>query len=256
MVVEDTEINSEVAVHLLNDVEIKCDTASDGLVALELCKSKPADYYNVILMDIHMPNMDGYTAASILKREMGITSPIVALTASDINDQVRKENAYAIESFILKPFKAAAFYKSIAPYFTNINEASPEDSSVKNGTEAENGEGNPADPELTRDPLSGREEAIKNLGGMEALYNKHVQKFKRNYANSAEHIQILLEEKNYDEARRLAHTLKGLGGTLGMLDVMETSSELEKAISKGGSYDLSSELENFSRELKHAVEAV
>ena len=83
-----------------------------------------------------------------------------------------------------------------------------------------------------------------------------MQKFKQNYANSAEHIHILLEEENHDEARRLAHTLKGLGGTLGMLDVMETSAELERAILKGKSYDLSVEMGNFKRELKKAIEAI
>ena len=71
LVVEDTEINAEVAVKLLNDVNIACDTAADGRSAIEMCKTRAPDYYNVILMDIHMPVMDGYTAANILKKEMG-----------------------------------------------------------------------------------------------------------------------------------------------------------------------------------------
>ncbi len=243
LVVEDTEINAEVAVKLLKDVNIDCDTAADGAAAVEMCRNKPSGYYNVILMDIHMPNMDGYTAASILRKELGVTSPIIALTASDINDQIRIEHADTIENFLLKPFKAAAFYKSISPYFPSKDVSKQLTTVCKQ-----------SDPEH-RDPFAGREEAIKNMGGLESIYFKHVEKFKVNYANSAEHISLLLSEKNYEEARRLAHSIKGLGGTLGMLDVMESSAELEKAILKGQSYDLTVELENFEKELKAAITA-
>lgn len=270
LVVEDTEINAEVAVKLLNDVNIACDTAADGVSAIELCKAKPADYYNVILMDIHMPNMDGYTAAYILKKEMGVTSPIIALTASDINEQIRAEHADTIVAFILKPFKAMAFYKAIAEYFPNQKETIPRSGGSKLHDMSESAvvkvQGSPGKDSILssregtrniqRDPFIGREDAIKNLGGLESIYYKHVEKFKVNYTDSADHIAALLAEKNYDEARRLAHSIKGLGGTLGMLDVMETSAELERAIQKGEAYDLTVELENFAAELKAAIEAI
>lgn len=266
LVVEDTEINAEVAVKLLNDVNIACDTAADGEAAIEMCKNKPLNYYDVILMDIHMPNMDGYTAASVLKKELAVVSPIIALTASDINDQIRLEHADTIESFLLKPFKAAAFYKAIAVYFPNHEEnmqtnTVPEHLGIKESggnTEQKSNEKEKNTKKMTekRDPFAGREDAIKNLGGLESIYYKHVEKFKVNYVNSADQIVSLLADRNHDEARRLAHSIKGLGGTLGMLDVMEASAELEKAILKGESYDLSAELENFDKELKAAIDAI
>lgn len=267
LVVEDTEINAEVAVKLLNDVNIACDTAADGHSALEMCKGKPSDYYNVILMDIHMPNMDGYTAANILKKKMGVSSPIVALTASDINDQIRAEHSDTIESFILKPFKAAAFYKAIASYFPNQDESAIPYTSRKKHSELKDSAeikeektvvnvNPPEKSETQRNPFAGREDAIKNLGGLESIYYKHVEKFKSNYADTADHIAALLDEKNYDEARRLAHSIKGLGGTLGMLDVMEASALLEKAILNGDGYDWTPALDNFRSELKAAIDAI
>jgi len=267
LVVEDTEINAEVAVKLLNDVNIACDTAADGLAAVQMCQSKPPDYYNVILMDIHMPVMDGYTAATILKTELGVTSPIIALTASDINDQVRAEHAQTINSFILKPFKAAAFYKAIAPCFPKQNQQIIPDYNYRKPeeknrviAEGENQSGKrivaKKTTECRKDPLAGREEAIKNLGGLESIYLKHTEKFRVNYANTTEKIVKLLEEKNFEEARRLAHSLKGLGGTLGMLEVMNSSAELEQAILKGEDYDLCMELERFDKDLKAAISAI
>ena len=235
-----------------------------GRSAIEMCKSKTPDYYNVILMDIHMPIMDGYTAAGILKKEMGVTSPIVALTASDINDQTRSEHSDTIESFILKPFKAAAFYKAIAAYFPNQDESTiPFTGRKKQVDHAEIKEQKPAakanlpeKSETFRDPFAGREDAIKNLGGLESIYYKHVEKFKLNYSNTADHIEALLDDKNYDEARRLAHSIKGLGGTLGMLDVMEASTLLEKSILNGDGYDWTPALDNFRYELQAAIDAI
>lgn len=228
LVVEDTEINTEVAVKLLNDVNICCDTAIDGLEAINLCRNKAPDYYKVILMDIHMPNMDGYTAAKVLKNEIGVTSPIIALTASDINDEIRGEHKDNITEFILKPFKASAFYRTLAPYLKDRDE----------------------------DPLACRDEAIKNLGGMESIYTKHINKFKLNYAESAQRIKELIDGSNYDEARRLAHSIKGLGGTLGMQTVQRTAADLEQAILKGESYDATSELIAFEKALKAAIAAI
>ena len=254
LVVEDTEINAEVTVKLLNDISIACDTVSDGIEAVKICKSKGPNHYNLILMDIHMPKMDGYTAANIIKKELGLTTPIVALTASDINDQTKVEHADTIESFILKPFKVEAFYNAISPYFL-FREMAPVHTDLQ-AQKITKGSENTENAPKERDPFAGREEAIKNMGGLESIYNKHIKKFKVNYSASTEHIVTLLEEKNYDEARRLAHSIKGLGGTLGMIDVMESSAELEKAILKGEDYDLQVELENFDMELKAAIAAI
>ncbi|MBR0600410.1 ATP-binding protein [Sinanaerobacter chloroacetimidivorans] len=259
LVVEDTEINVEVAVKLLNDVNIACDTAADGLIAVQMCKKKGPDYYKVILMDIHMPNMDGYTAANILKKEMRFKTPIVALTASDINDQIVAEHADTINDFILKPFKASAFYKTLAPYFANTNSTIMDDSMISADEDPESmPETDPEDDPVKdeNDPFAGREEAIKNLGGLESIYYKHIEKFKVNYVNSTSEIKELLEKKNYEEARRLAHSIKGLGGTLGMLKVQSAGAALEKAILKGEGYDLSEELADFDKELKAAIAAI
>lgn len=252
LVVEDTEINVEVAVRLLNDIHISCDTAPDGLAAVQMCKDKEPDYYKIIFMDIHMPIMDGYTAASTLRKSMGVKSPIIALTATDINDDVRTEHADTIDEFLLKPFKASAFYQTVSNYLKFNDTVKPFDSPPQTNTE-----NTPRGSEKnSEDPFSGRKEAIKNLGGIESIYYKHVEKFKVNYAKSTEHVISLLEDQNPEEARRLVHSIKGLGGTLGMLNLQDASAALEKAIMKGSDYNLTVELEDFDRELKAVIAAI
>lgn len=260
LVVEDTEINVEVAVKLLNDVNVVCDTAPDGLAALQLCKKYGDGYYKVILMDIHMPVMDGYTAALIIRNDFNFKTPIVALTASDIDSNTKEEYAGIINEFILKPFKVSAFYKTLAPYFaveespvTKKNVTSPKlaNNIVKVLSAFQQSEEKAEDGLLQ--PLLGKEEAIKNLGGSESIYYKHINKFKVSYVNSGEHVKDLLAEENFDEARRLIHSIKGLGGTLGLRDVQSAAAALESAILMGKGYDLTVEMEDFEEALEAAI---
>ena len=222
-----------------------------------------------------MPKMDGYTAATVIRNELGYNTPIIAFTASFIDQDVRIKYQGIIDDFILKPFKASAFYRAIAIYFEpqNSGEFLPTAPTNKHGYF--NGTISTLPDAMTRtggceidtaqelahktekeDPFAGRTEAIKNLGGLEPIYNKHVQKFKTNYHNNAEHIRELLAEDDYDAARRMAHSIKGLGGTLGMLGLQSAAGALEKAILKGSSYDLSVELEDFDEELAAVIAAI
>lgn len=254
LIVEDTEINAEVTVKLLNDVNVTCDTAVDGLTAIQMCKTRVSNYYTVILMDIHMPNMDGYTAAYKLKKELGVTSPIIAITASEINEQIRQEHKETIDDFILKPFKVSAFYNTLSTYFSSIDSNFNDDSEISNADfMIEKPEEMNTD---SSNPFAGRDEAIKNLGGHESIYSKHLKKFKVNYIESYIEIKSLLDDKRYDDARRCAHNIKGLSGTLGMTNLHSASAALEKGILKGEEYDLSSELDIFNKELKAAIAAI
>lgn len=79
-------------------------------------------------------------------------------------------------------------------------------------------------------PFSGKEEAIRNLGGMVWLYDKHLQKFKTVYADSAAKIRSGITNGNFKDARLLVHSVKGLSGTLGLHKLYCASSALEKAI--------------------------
>ena len=81
----------------------------------------------------------------------------------------------------------------------------------------------------SRCPFS-REESIRNLGGMVWLYEKHLLKFKTLYANSAEEIRSDLQTGRIEDARLLAHSVKGLAGTLGLDSLYIASSYLERSI--------------------------
>ncbi len=238
LVVEDNEINYDVTESLLAEVNIICENAPDGLIALELCKKAPIGYYHLILMDIHMPNMDGYTAAKILKNEMDIKTPIIALTAINIDTKIVEEYKNIIEDFIPKPFNYSQLYNTISPYFTPTGKASLSNDSDSSDESHESDLTVSMRPELKRrilpesleDPFGGKGEAIENLGGLVTLYEKHLAKFKENYATSHKELLELLANGDLSEAKRHVHSIKGLAGTLGLPFLAKASANLETAL--------------------------
>lgn len=286
LVVEDTEINAEVVESLLEEVGISCDKAIDGLEAVNICRTHDPNYYHLILMDIHMPRMNGYEASRMLKEELKIESPILALTATSLDNKIIEENKGMIDGFILKPIKAEAFYAALCDYFPAV-ESDPEveTSAASDSTDTDplteaSAASVPTDtdplteapaapvlsdtepftdesialeePEET-DPFSLREKAICNLGGREDLYRKHVEKFQRNYGDSGKEVEQALVSKEYEEAQRIAHSVKGLAGTLGMGRLQESAAQLEIKIAEGAYQAASSALELYEKALKEVI---
>jgi len=216
LIVEDNEINYEVTASILSKSNILCENASDGEIAIAKCKNVPEGYYQLILMDIHMPKMDGYTASKILRDELKITTPIIALTATNVDAQTLTEYKGIFDGYIPKPFNYYDLLLKISPYFSDA----PGFTIERRKNLAARMEG----------PFSGRAKAIENLGGMADLYEKHLSKFKVNYATFPVELELLLSSGNIEEARRLVHSVKGLAGTLGLPYLQMVSASLEDAL--------------------------
>lgn len=106
LLVEDNEINIEVARELLEIVGLQVETALNGQLAVDLVLGKDPGYYNLIFMDIHMPVMDGYAAAKAIRasgRADLRSLPIVAMTADAFSDDIRKANAAGMNDHVSKP---------------------------------------------------------------------------------------------------------------------------------------------------------
>lgn len=109
LIVEDNEINREIALSLLAESGFTAESAEDGLAAIELCQTRAKDYYDLILMDIHMPRMNGYDAARVLKNELSLECPILAVTATSETADNPDTHRDVIAGYIIKPYDPAAF---------------------------------------------------------------------------------------------------------------------------------------------------
>jgi CheY-like chemotaxis protein len=116
LVVEDNEINAEIIMTLLDSYEIPNELAIDGIDSVTKCTGKPKDYYSLILMDIHMPRMNGYEAARTIKRELEMTAPIIAQTATHTTEDSIREHREYIADYLYKPFKPDQLYNLVKKY--------------------------------------------------------------------------------------------------------------------------------------------
>ncbi len=116
LVVEDNEINQSLVYHLFNSWQLQFDLVNNGREALDILQEKK---YSLILMDIQMPEMDGYTAAQEIRRNLKLDTPIIAMTAHALAGEREKCISYGMNEYISKPISENLLLKLIA-HFTNI----------------------------------------------------------------------------------------------------------------------------------------
>ena len=122
LLVEDNEMNIEITTSIIKELDYICDVAKDGIDAIKKIKEVDKNYYDLILMDIHMPRYNGYEISKIIKKDLDIKVPIVALTATTVTDQIVEENKNYIIDYILKPIKPAEFKEKIKNYMQGKND--------------------------------------------------------------------------------------------------------------------------------------
>jgi CheY-like chemotaxis protein len=116
LVVEDNEINAEIITTLLSERGIPSELAVDGVDSVEKCTGKSRDHYSLILMDIHMPRMNGYEAAKKIRKELMITAPIIAQTATHATPDSILEHQGYINDYLFKPFRPEQLFEVIERY--------------------------------------------------------------------------------------------------------------------------------------------
>lgn len=118
LLVEDNEMNIEITKQTIEKMEYTCDVAKDGVQAIRQIKENGVDFYDLILMDIHLPKYNGYDISKILKEDINSKTPIVALTATVITDEIKQENEKYILDYIQKPIRPDELQNRIRGYFT------------------------------------------------------------------------------------------------------------------------------------------
>jgi CheY-like chemotaxis protein len=112
LLVEDTAFNVLYATQLLKSWNASVDVAENGLLAVDKVKQNE---YDIVLMDLQMPVMDGYTATKKI-REFNKEVPVVALTASATSNVKERSYEHGMNDYITKPFVPAEFYQRIKKY--------------------------------------------------------------------------------------------------------------------------------------------
>lgn len=228
LLVEDNEMNQELAVELLQQAGIDVVVADNGQQAMDILNATRD--FDGVLMDCQMPLMDGYTATRELRKNPAFDKlPIIAMTASAMVGDREKVLAAGMNDHIAKPLNVEAMFNTIAHWVTPAKPRAASLASVDQQSERSD-----ALPELPGiDIEAGLATTMRN----QKLYLKQLRKFYQ----SQSQFEILFQQARHSQdssaAMRCAHTLKGSAGNIGAKSVQAAAGDLEQACQAGWSND-------------------
>jgi CheY-like chemotaxis protein len=233
LLVEDNEINQQVAKEILESAGLIVSLADDGQQAVNMIKEKP---YDVILMDIQMPVMDGYAATREirnLKSEIR-NVPIIAMTAHAMAGDEDKSLAAGMNGHVTKPIDPDMLFSTLQKWIQPADKRSP---TRKADVSAEKEAVTQAPAEVREEPglpdsLLGFDlaEGLNRLQGNQKLYRKLLLDFGAKYTTVAAEIRKTLDNSDFEQAHSLIHNLKGLAGNLAASTLQAAAIEMEKLV--------------------------
>lgn len=210
LIVDDNALNRRVFEHIISQI-YSFDTAENGKKAIEKLKS---DQFDLILMDIQMPVMDGITAVEIIKKEQISNVPIIAISAyTDQNDREYFLSA-GFDDFISKPVQPKTFLATIAYYINK--EKKP--LTTKNIDAIDDID---LDIKIFNQLLK-----YNSLRNILLVYEEFIEETETLLSE----IKIMIDSQNYHEIGEKLHIIKGNSGTLGAIKIFYSAKQFEKNI--------------------------
>jgi CheY-like chemotaxis protein/HPt (histidine-containing phosphotransfer) domain-containing protein len=252
LLVEDNEINQLVACEMLRSVGFVVDVAHDGRLAVELVHAACAHQrpYDLVLMDMQMPVMDGVTAARLIRQRVSAQElPIIAMTANAMESDRERCLQAGMNGYVTKPISPDELWQAILQW------VQPRDglgSSVRPPMASE-----ATSAPLVQEMADALMDALRAIPGLNVgvgllrtankpdFYASMLRKFVISQEEAVRHMRQSLAVANTPMAALLAHTLKGLAGSLGAMRLFESADALEQLL--GTDCDL--------QQLEHALAA-
>jgi signal transduction histidine kinase/CheY-like chemotaxis protein len=241
LLVEDNEINQQVAMELLGSMNLGVIVAKNGQEGVRLALTEPFD---LIFMDVQMPVMDGLTATRLIRAEPALkTLPIVAMTAHAMQGDKEKSLAAGMNDHLTKPINMEKLTGILNRWLK-------------------------VDAKMIRQPIRvivnnlpmelppfDLAQAAKFSGDNLRLLHQLLLSFASRYENSMTQLKQWLSEKEFTQMEYLAHSIKGMAGTLAAEDLRQAAAELESAIHGEKFENLDLLVSNLTEALTAAINA-
>ena len=236
--VEDNLINLQMTKEILEQLGFAADTAESGFVALQKVEEK---FFDVILIDIRMPEMDGYETTRRIRALPGAEKlPIIALSADAVEGVAEKAKGSGMNEYLTKPLNPLKLIAVLQKYF--------EIEVIGEGLAGAPGEqtGTMTDGRVCLD----WEKGVQRMGGNKIKYREILRQFISNHKDDANKLVYLLAANNLGEAGILVHTIKGIANNIGATALRDASIDLEKAIQENDHRRLEQALQDFKTALE------
>ncbi|MBF0096393.1 MAG: response regulator [Magnetococcales bacterium] len=235
LLVEDNEFNQQVARELLELVGVEVQTANNGLEGVEMVLQHR---YDVVIMDLQMPVLDGYEATHRIRSYPEYSAlPVIAMTANAMAGERERYLAAGMNDYVTKPVDMNQLFSALARVL-------PSERTCHVAVEVSPA---PVEEVISLPEIVGIDQrfALNKLGGNRRLYRKLLLKFYESQANTATELRQSLAQGQQDVARRMVHTLKGLAGNVGARELQSLSERLEQLILAGAGEALLAGLDHF-----------
>jgi len=251
LLAEDNDMNQQVAIELLEGVGLTVTLAVDGREAVEKMRSD----FHAVLMDVQMPNLDGYEATRIIRSRKEFDGiPIIAMTANAMEHDLVLAKRAGMVSHVSKPVDPENFYRTLAAFIIP-DPSRPFDRVADEDTETGGGTARGDRSELPASlPGIDIDDGLSHLAGNVRAYMKLLRKFPGNQGSCAELIKQFLSRDEKEEARRMVHSLKSVAGNLGAKDLYAAAREVEAALAEN--LDAGTLIDRMEYQLRVVVEGL
>jgi two-component system, sensor histidine kinase and response regulator len=218
LLAEDNEINQQIATELLEGAGAEVRVARNGREAVDmLCSAAQPPPFDVVLMDVQMPVMDGYQATARIRSEPRLRAlPIIAMTAHATIEERQRCLAAGMDDHVSKPIDPGLLFSTVRRW-SRPGASAPTPVAAL--------------PIPTLAPIAFDEQGgLARVGGNKELYAKLLRQFVERQADTVAQVGAALAQGDAPLAERLAHSLKGVSGNLGATAVQHVAGALEKCI--------------------------
>lgn len=228
LLAEDNFINQQVAREFLEDTNINVTCVENGVLALEQLATK---HFDLVLMDIQMPEMDGLTATYEVRNTLKLNDvPIIAMTAHAMAGDIEKSAAAGMNQHLTKPIDPELLYSTLATYLLHAKSTS---------TTPERGDLIDDETIIQIQQLKNNtslsvDEAVHKLQGKHALYLELINDFWNKYQSLARDLNHHFQNQDTDTLYRAAHSLKSTAQYIGAYDLSYSANLLENEMNQHG----------------------
>jgi CheY-like chemotaxis protein len=224
LLVEDNEVNQQVATELLESEGANVTIARHGAEAVKLLtQGVPPPPFDVVLMDLQMPEMDGYTATRILRAKPHLQQlPIIAMTAHAMAEEVQRCLDAGMNDHVGKPIDPGTFFATIARWACAHRREV-----LEVPVTPPSAEGKIVPPQIGGVDVAA---GLQRIAGNKRLYRDLLAQFAARHEFTGNKIKEALESGDHNQAERHAHSLKGVAGNLGINQIFVLAGDLESAI--------------------------
>ncbi len=247
LIVEDNLINQKVLINLLHHSDINISVANNGQEAVDLIKESKIDF-DLVLMDINMPIMDGYTATQMIRLDSKFDMlPIIAFTALVLESEIQKMFNSGINAFLAKPLNIGKLYTALAMYLSEKTIESVVETTPSEGTENRS---------YAHYEGLNVEKGIRHANNSEALYIEILKEFDNAYGESDKVFEKLVAEHRYEQIRMLCVDMRGLTGAIGAEDMHLLINEIHQRLIYNKKELLPNYIEKFTFEINTLRRAI